>query len=419
MQLQWLAKLRWGAVVSESVLVLCVHRATVQLPLARLYTILALTAATNAALALHLRARAADQPRRSRVDDQHLLGAVLAFDVLALTTMLAFTGGPLNPFSSLYLVYIALAAVVLQSRGIWAIVGMSAAGYAGLFVQSWASGDFFGPDHARHMRIHLKGMWLAFMVAAVFIGYFVQRVQRALRDREGELARVRALQADHEKLAALATLAAGAAHELSTPLSTIAVVARELATQLDKAGAPATTVDDAALIRTEVARCRSVLDQLVVDAGATVGDAPTPTPVSKLIELARVGLAQAPAIEADVEPALEARMVRVPPRAMALALHSVLENAQDASTAAVQLRARARGDRVLFEIEDRGPGIDAETLSRVGDPFFTTKEPGRGMGLGVFLTRSVVAQLGGELQIDSTPGRGTTVRLSVPGLTGA
>ncbi len=406
--LSWLLKLRWGAVASEGALILIVDRTTVPLPLVPLFVVLGVVVVSNLLLTAH--------HRKTGEASDRLLAAVLAFDVIALTTMLAFTGGPLNPFSSLYLVNIALAAVVLSGRFIWAIVGLSAVGYAALFAQSWMSGEFFGPDHARHMQIHLKGMWLAFMVAALFIGTFVHRIQRALADRERELARVRAQQARNEKLGALATLAAGAAHELSTPLSTIAVVARELATHLERAGADDGAIEDARLIREEVSRCRAVLDQLAADAGGTVGDEPRLIEVPALLDLARDGLSDRPKIESHLAPEVEGRRVRVPPRALALALRSVLKNAQDASAAerTVTVRASVREGALAFEIADRGTGIDPETLSRVGDPFFTTKEPGRGMGLGMFLTRSVLEQLGGEVRIDSIAGQGTTVVLALP-----
>lgn len=407
--LSWLVTLRWGAVASEGALIVIVDRTTVALPLLSLFAVLAVVVVSNVLLTVH--------HRRGGEASDRLLASVLAFDVLALTTMLAFTGGPLNPFSSLYLVNIALAAVVLSGRFIWSIVGLSAAGYAALFAQSWMSGEFFGPDHARHMQIHLKGMWLAFMVAALFIGYFVHRIQRALADRERELARIRAQQARNEKLGALATLAAGAAHELATPLSTIAVIARELANNLERGGADDGAVEDARLIRQEVSRCRAVLDQLAADAGGTVGDEPRLIEVPALLKLARDGLSDSPPIDEQLAPEISGRRVRVPPRALALALRSVLKNAQDASAAErpVTVRAEVREGALSFEIEDRGTGIEPDALSRIGDPFFTTKEPGRGMGLGMFLTRSVLEQLGGEVRIDSTPGRGTTVVLALPG----
>ncbi len=415
--LTWLVKLRWGAIAAESALVLIVDRTTVELPIGPLFAVLAVVLASNVGLVAFLRRARGQQDRRpERIRDRHV-GFTLAFDVIALTTMLAFTGGPLNPFSSLYLVYIALASAVLGTRWIWTLVGLSAAAFAILFVDS-LSRDLGGADHATHMRIHLKGMWLAFMVAALFIGYFVGRVQRALSQREAELAQVRAQQARNEKLAALATLAAGAAHELATPLSTIAVVAKELEKALQKARVDPAFVEDASLIREEVARCRTVLDQLAADAGGSVGDEPASIALERLVALSCEGLAPTPRIDTQVEPRAdgEAAAIRVPVRAVALAMRGVIKNAQDASPpdGDVVVRAHATGDVVRVEVRDRGEGMDAPTLARVGDPFFTTKEPGRGMGLGLFLTRSVLEHLHGELRIDSEPGRGTVVTLSFP-----
>lgn len=407
--LSWLVKLRWGAIAAESALVLVVDRTTIALPIVQLFAVLAVVLASNVGLVVLLRA-ARGAPERIR--EQHV-GATLAFDVVALTVMLAFTGGPLNPFSSLYLVYIALASAVLGTRWIWTLVGLSAASFAILYVDSM-SRELGAADHATHMRIHLKGMWLSFMVAALFIGYFVNRVQRALSLRELELAQIRAQQARGEKLAALATLAAGAAHELSTPLSTIAVVAKELAVALQKARVDPALVEDASLIREEVARCRTVLDQLAADAGGSVGDEPAPIPLDRLVALSCDGLAPSPRIDAHVDE--RAATVRVPVRAVALAMRGVIKNAQDASPAdgEVVVRAATSGEQVRIEVRDRGAGMDPATLARVGEPFFTTKEPGRGMGLGLFLTRSVLEHLHGDLRIDSEPGRGTTVVLSFP-----
>lgn len=403
--LSWLLRLRFGAVISEALLVVAVHGASIALPVARLFAIFAVSLATNVALWWFSR-------RVPRIGE-HVVGGVLAFDVAALTLALAITGGPLNPFSSLYLVYIALGAVVLSVRWTWALVGLSASAFAGLFVVS--SSSLWGPDHATHMRIHLKGMWLAFTVAAVFVGYFGGRIQQALAERERELAAIRAKQARSEKLAALATLAAGAAHELSTPLSTIAVVARELETELGRREEHA-LLEDARLIRGEVARCRKVLDQLSADVGSGVGDAIANVTIREVLARAVTGLAERPPIEIAVDGALEGRTLRVPMRPLEVALRSLIENAQQASPvdAPVTIRAREAGRAVAIEISDRGEGMPPEVLARVGEPFFTTKEPGRGMGLGVFLARSVVEQLRGELAIESRPQHGTTVRFEVP-----
>lgn len=402
----WLVRLRWGAVLVQAGVVVLVDRwSSFELPVRKLLVVLGISAATNAALSLFARGR--------REVPAPLPGLVLGFDVLALTAMLYFTGGPLNPFSSLYLVNIALAAAVLDGRATWSIVALSMLCFGGLFVDSaYLSTKLEGADHATHMRLHLRGMWISFALAAGFIGYFVRRVQRELAAEREELGRLRAAQARDEKLAALATLAAGAAHELSTPLSTIAVAAKELERRLSAID-PALE-EDARLVREQCARCRAVLDQLQADAGGGVADVPRAIDVDALLSLSLEGLAPVPAIATVIEPSLAGRRLLVPPRSLAMAVRGVVKNAQDAGGSGVEVHARATERSVELAVHDHGAGMDGPTLARVGEPFFTTKEAGKGMGLGLFLTRSVLEHLHGAVEIDSRVGEGTVVRLVLP-----
>src|SRR5262249_40848725 len=116
--------------------------------------------------------------------------------------------------------------------------------------------------------LHLAGMWVAFAGAAGAIVYFVHHLTMALADRERELAAARDLAARREKLGALATLAAGAAHELATPLATIALVSEELAGSFPSGDVK----DDLVLLQTQVRRCRTILDQMVAEAGQLTGE---------------------------------------------------------------------------------------------------------------------------------------------------
>ena len=127
-------------------------------------------------------------------------------------------------------------------------------------------------SHEQYMELHLRGMWVAFGVAASFIVYFLLRVRRALAQRETELARSRLMAARQERLASLATLAAGAAHELSTPLATIAVVMKELQRRASLVDAGASVMDDLRLVREQVDRCRAILERMSSDAGETIGE---------------------------------------------------------------------------------------------------------------------------------------------------
>ncbi|HKP58049.1 MAG TPA: ATP-binding protein [Polyangiales bacterium] len=401
----WLVRLRWLAVAGQVLTLLLVSWGLrFDLPLLSLSVVLAIEALSNAACQLWA--------KHKRVVRDWALGLVIAVDVVLLTGLLYLTGGPFNPFSFLYLVHVALAAVVLPASYTWALVGLALAGFGLLFAQpSWLP-ELTHMDHAQQMRMHMQGMWIAFGVAAVAVTYFVTRVRQSLAEREGELARARNLASQSEKLASLATLATGAAHELSTPLSTIAVVAKELERGM-QAGAAR---DDAQLIRREVERCREILQRMAADAGQPGERDDEPLRVRELLQRVMDGLGQNLHVKLDVDEATADSVLHAPPQATAQALRAVLKNALQASAQAepVRISARTQQGRCVLEVRDFGSGMSAEILSRAGEPFFTTKAPGDGMGLGLFLARVVVERAGGSVKLDSQPGAGTTAALVLP-----
>jgi two-component system, sensor histidine kinase RegB len=245
----------------------------------------------------------------------------------------------------------------------------------------------------------MQGMWFAFAVSAVFITIFVTRLRHGLAQRELELARARSLALQSEKLASLATLATGAAHELSTPLSTIAVIAKEL----ERALAPLneSAKNDAQLIRREVERCREILQRMAADAGQAAEVEERDLPLVDLLKSAVEGLPRARDIRLIVAEN---------------ANDCVLKNALQASPPEkhVEVSAQREGRMCRVAIRDFGAGMSPDVLARAGEPFFTTKDPGEGMGLGLFLTRVVAERVGGRLDLRSAPGQGTTAALLLP-----
>jgi two-component system, sensor histidine kinase RegB len=405
----WFLKLRWGAIAAELLVFFAGDRLMhVALPLAPMLLVVGVAVSTNLAGAFWAR-------RRKSVPGS-ALAALMVLDSLLLTAMLFFIGGDSNPFAVLYLVNIALAAVLLPPKWTWGITALSLICGGLLFL-----GRSIAPESSRAasndpLEWQLRELWLSFAVAAALLVYFIQRTVRMLREREriAELARQAAER--RGKLASLATLAAGAAHELATPLSTIAVAAKELERQLERGQGVSNAIGDARLIRQEVERCRTILSQLAADAGQSRGEPSEPSAVVELVESALGGLEERHRIKVDLDSSCKDATLTVPPRAFSQALKAVVRNAVQASRdgSPIVLRLRPDGETLRIEISDQGLGMSPEVLAHAGEPFFTTKQPGEGMGLGLFLTRSLLEQLGGRLELAPHSPRGTVATLVLP-----
>lgn len=409
--LVWLVHLHWWAILGQAALIAGVHLfLRLGLPLGTLCPLLAAEVVANLALWM--------VARRVRASDA-LLAAVMVADAVVLTVVLDLTGGAANPFSTLYLVDVALAAVLLPPRWSWPVLATCLLGFGALFLHE----RLVGVAHHIHpsmgkdslINVHLAGMWVALAMASVFVVLFVHQLTFALSMREQELRDTRSRADRREKLAALATLAAGAAHELSTPLGTIAIVTKELQRALKDTVKPEVRAD-LQLVRDQIARCREILDRMSAQSGANMGESFVRIEVPQWVEQALSALVARSRVTVEVHPQAAGAAIFGPPKALAETLRGLMKNAVQASPAdaPVVLRASAADGRVRVSVLDRGKGMPADVLARVGEPFFTTKVPGEGMGLGLFLTRALAEQLGGEFRINSSPGVGTEATIDLP-----
>ena len=392
------------------------------------------------------------------------LFAQLSTDVLALATLLYFSGGSANPFVSLLLLPLTIAATTLGARHAWAMGAIVVAAYTLLMFHSqplpepraslpvWLGGESPVPaeeachveplpaagheshvmaatpapaampttgheGHAGHdmaggsgFALHLLGMWFNFVVSGLVVAFFLTRMAAALRARERELALAREAALRHEQILALGTLAAGAAHQLGTPLSTLAVVLREM--ELEHGPNNADLAADLALARQQVAHCKTTLSRILADAGHHRGEGGEALALDAFLNAmlddwrllrpdARLAVSldgprPAPAILK--EPSLEH------------ALLNLLDNAADASPAGVELQASWNADQCVLEILDRGPGFDA--AARSGQPFISTKAGG--LGIGLFLSNATLERFGGKVELFDREGGGTRTRVTLP-----
>ncbi len=400
-----LVRLRWIAIAAQAVTIVAVAFIwSADLALPGLFAILALTAATNMLL-----------PRLESISPRQLVGATVLLDVLLLTGLLALTGGPANPFSVLYLIHVMLAAIMTSPRWTWLVVASSSAGFGILFFASVPLPPELG-GHSHQMdyesySAHLQGMWLAYTLAAGTIAAFVSKLAAALRQEREERAR-----AAH--LLGLATLAAGAAHEIGNPLATIRVAASELEDDLSRAGASRDVLDDLVLINAEVGRAHEVLERMAIGAGELAGESPVATELHELLtETIRQLGSHGDRVKLELES--EMQRVRWPVQATTQALAQLIRNGLQASPpeALVRCKVWEESGGVALEVSDRGQGMSPAVLERIGEPFFTTR-PGEGMGLGIFIARSLIEHLGGQMNIQSSQGNGTSVSVWLPARVG-
>lgn len=332
-------------------------------------------------------------------------GALIAGDTLWLTAALALSGGAQNPFVSLYVIQVTLAALLLDLAWVIGIGAASVVAFALLLASP--PGAEISPG--------IEGMLAALAITLGINATLVVRTVRAFRDRQEALARAQREAALAEKLASLTTLAAGAAHELATPLGTIAVAATELPALIESE--PEQALSEARLIREQVARCKQILQRLGSRAGSEPGEVPRRTTAGELFALVRRELGARAARLCTEGDALS---FEAPIESLAAVLSNLASNglAASAPAASVKLALSEHMGQLRFVVSDTGSGIEPALLPRLGEPFFTTKPPGEGLGLGLFLAFRFAATHGGRLEIDSSPGRGTRVWLELPRVPG-
>jgi two-component system sensor histidine kinase RegB len=347
-------------------------------------------------------------PRGSpRVGARELLAQLLV-DVAWLTAISYFAGGSVNPLISLYLPLIAVGATVLPPLYAGFLAAICVACYTAV---SLVHQDLPMGDHEQAFHAHLFGMWLVFVCSAVVIAWFVVRLSLAIRRRDAALAAGREDALRNERIVALGNLAAGAAHELGTPLATLAVVAGEL---VRHPGLPAEVRTDAELMRAQVLECKRIVTQLLDRAGSPRSEAARVAPIESWIEalVARWRLHRP-----GVVGSIDLRGPRPGPRIVVdetldQALLNLFNNAADADPGTIEIGVDWTGSELQVAILDRGPGIAETVAARIGREPVTTR--GEGRGIGAVLAQTAIRRLGGDVSFGAREDGGAAVRLGLP-----
>ena len=387
--LRRLLALRWGLLVGETVAILAVPAVLdIALPRAPMLLVVALQAAANLLAGRRL--------ARRQAGDADLL-VQLVIDVVALAVLMFFSGGAANPLISLLLPPVAVAALILPGRWVAVVAGLAVMAYSLLNV-------LYLPlpiaDAARAARLHLAGMWVTFVLSATMLAWLVVRMTASIRRRDAELAAIREKALRDERVIALGALAAGAAHELSTPLATMAILAEELESDpnLDEA-----TRADVGVLRKQVAACKRIISGLAVRAGAERLDSVRAVQPDRWLGevFARWRDLRPRAVATLDSSGVSPGLTFAVDTTLEQGLLNLFNNAADAGSK-VLVSAVRTGDDVTIEVRDNGRGFPPAVLEQAGRAPFPAHAGGSGIGL--FLAQAAIARLGGRLTLENDEG---------------
>lgn len=407
-RLDTLVRLRWLAIIGQTTAVLVVeYGLNFDFPVYACLAVIALSGWLNIGLRLRFHLTQRLEPDRA--------AWLLAFDIAELAMLLFLTGGLQNPFSFLFLGPVLLSATALPPR-FTLILGGFAIACATVLVFVHYPLPWDPEDPLLLPPIYMVGVWLSILLAIGFIGVYAWQITEEARQLSDALAATELVLAHEQHLSQLDGLAAAAAHELGTPLSTISVIAKELENAIPAA---APHGDDVRLLREQAARCRDILAKITELSSGEPFDR---IPITALIEEV-VAPHRNFGVDIDVsipeDRAAEPLGARNP--AILYGLGNILENAVDFASERVTVSVRWDDDAIDVVVSDDGPGFAPEILTKIGEPYVTTRrrrpntsdEEPTGLGLGFFIAKTLLERSGANVAFAnrSLPDRGAIVRL--------
>jgi two-component system, sensor histidine kinase RegB len=410
-RLDTLVRLRWFAVIGQTTAVLVVYIGLdFELPIWACLAVIALAGWLNVALRVRFRMTQRIEPERA--------AWLLAFDIAEISILLFLTGGLENPFSFLLLAPVLLSATALPPR-LTFLLGCFAAVCTTILAFYYYPLPWDADEPFKLPPVYVMGVWLATLLALGFIGVHAWQLTEEARQLADALAATELVLAREQHLSQLDGLAAAAAHELGTPLSTITVIATELERAIE---ADSPYADDIGLLREQAQRCRSILAKLTeLESGGEPFDR---MPLSSLIEEV---VAPHRDFGVDIKVSLTPRDASEPiggrNPAILYGLGNLLENAVDFARERVDVKADWSADDIAVTITDDGPGFAPEILDRIGEPYVTSKRrrrmnvdvngEGGGLGLGFFIAKTLLERSGATLDFENSrsPEGGAVVRV--------
>src|SRR6516165_8617434 len=410
-RLDTLVRLRWLAIIGQSTTVFVVYYGLdFQLPIYACLAAIILAAWLNVALRLRFHMTQRLEPDRA--------AWLLAFDIAELAVLLFLTGGLQNPFAFMFLGPVLLSATALPPR-FTLMLGGFAVVCATILVFVHYPLPWDSEDPLQLPPIYMMGVWLCILLAIGFIGVYAWQITEESRQLSDALAATELVLAREQHFSQLDGLAAAAAHELGTPLSTIAVIAKELENAIP---AEAPHGDDVRLLREQASRCRDILGKLteLSSSGGPFDSTPLTSLLEEVVAPHRdFGLA----IEVNIRPehGVEPQGARNP--AILYGLGNLVENAVDFANERVGIEALWTAETIELIISDDGPGFSPQVIDRLGEPYVTsrrhianTSEESSGLGLGFFIAKNLLERSGATLSFENRafPAHGAIISVRWP-----
>lgn len=391
--------LRIIVIVAQCLTFALAHRVLeMKLPWAEMLSVTAMLALINLATWLRLR-------RNWPVSSVEFFVQLL-IDVFALSALLYFSGGSTNPFISLYLLPLTIAAAALPWVYTWLMAAVTISCYS-LLLFYYVPLPHDHDDHGSEFVMHVSGMWLAFVLSTILIAWFVVKMGISIRERDKDLALAREQALRNEQIIALGTLAAGAAHELGTPLATMAILTGELQEDYKE---NTEFQDNIRILRDQIAHCKRTLTQMLADAGQARAEDGSGQAVDNFLhQVLDKWQLMRPAVRftyhgSGLQPAPQILNTQL----LSQSILNLLNNAADASRKHVEIEVSWDDRELHMQILDYGEGLKGDAIQRAGQPFFTTKPRGEGFGIGLFLANANIERFGGKVRLTNREGGACT-----------
>ncbi|HUO99854.1 MAG TPA: ActS/PrrB/RegB family redox-sensitive histidine kinase [Rhizomicrobium sp.] len=422
-RLRTLSNLRWMATGGQTIALFLVYFGfNYPLPIAKCLACVLFSAGLNLVLAFRY-------PPSHRLTNREAT-VYLAYDVLQLTALLYLTGGIANPFALMFVAPVVIAASTLNLGNTMILGGLAftCASLISVFHEPlpWSPAEPFGLP-----PLYIAGLWASLVLGMGFTSVYAWRIASEGARMSAGLAATQLALAREQKLSSLGALATAAAHELGSPLGTIAVVAHELERVLP---ADSPEAQDARLLRGQAERCRMILMKLARPDEPMLGDTARLPICALLDDLAdtyrdeelEIMVTAAPVDRDEPQP----QVWRAPE--LLHGLGNIIENAADFAHARVKIEASWSTSALRVTVEDDGPGFAPDIIERIGEPYITSR-PGahavgdteigptdpklgkhEGMGLGFFIAKTLLEQTGGTVKAVNPSGGGARVSVSWP-----